>query len=97
MSELDNHTNFALSDSDAHQGKRWSRDAIEALLDEVMTGRELSEGMDIPYDSLVKAFREGRIQARQSGATWLSTVSAVKAAIEAGTIRPRNRLDKPIR
>lgn len=96
MSELDNRTNFALMDSDAHQGKRWSRDAIENLLNEVMTGRELADGMDIPYHSLVKAFREGRIQARQSGSTWLSTIAAVKQAIEAGTIRPRNRLHKPI-
>lgn len=70
----------------------WSRDAIEAMLNEVMTARELSEGMDIPYDSLVKAAREGRIQARQSGSVWLSTIAAVQQAIQAGTLRPRKRL-----
>lgn len=94
MSELDNHTNFALWDSEAHQGKVWSIEAIDTLLNEVMTGRELADGLDIPYDSLVKAFRESRIQARQSGSTWLSTIAAVKQAIEAGTIRPRKRLLK---
>jgi len=41
----------------------------------------------IGYDTLVKAARESRLLARKSGATWLSTVAAVEAAREAGTIR----------
>jgi excisionase family DNA binding protein len=51
----------------------------------------LAELTDIGYDTLVKACREGRLQARQSGSTWLSTREAVQAALKAGTIQPRNK------
>jgi len=65
-------------------------EAIDALLDQVMTLVELAEVLELSYDSLVKAARDkGRLQARQSGSTWLSTIAAVKNAIEAGTLRPR--------
>lgn len=57
----------------------------------VMTMAEIAERLDLSYDSLVKAAREGRVQARQSGSTWLSTTSAVERAIQAGTLRPRNK------
>lgn len=66
-------------------------EAIEALLDHVMTISELAEGAGLSYDSLAKAAREGRLQARQSGSTWLSTIAAVRNAIEAGTLRPRSQ------
>lgn len=50
---------------------------------------ELADEMGLSYDSIAKAAREGRIQAHQSGATWLSTIKAVERAIEAGHLRPR--------
>ncbi len=50
---------------------------------------ELAQALDIPYDTLAKAAREGRIRAWRSGATWLSTIPDIKKAMEAGTIRPR--------
>lgn len=68
----------------------FSPEAIEHLLNTVMTASELAEGLNMSYDSLIGAMRAGRIQARQSGSTWLSTIAAVKNAIEAGTLRPRN-------
>lgn len=74
--------------------REFTPDAIDALLNEVQTIGELAEGLGISYDTLVKAVREGRIQARQAGSkgdVWLSTIAAVKAAIKAGTIRPRNK------
>lgn len=52
---------------------------------------ELADKMGLSYDSIAKAAREGRIQARQSGATWLSTIRAVSQAIETGHLRPRKR------
>lgn len=45
----------------------------------------LSEALGIPYDTLVRYAREGRVLARKSGGVWLSTVRAVQAA----AIKPR--------
>jgi hypothetical protein len=49
----------------------------------------LSERMSIGYDTLARAARDGRLLARQSGVTWLSTSAAVEAALDAGRLRPR--------
>lgn len=53
----------------------------------------LAENMGIGYDTLARAARDGRLLARQSGVTWLSTESAVRAALEAGRLRPRDISD----
>ena len=45
----------------------------------------LADALGIPYDTLVRYAREGRILARKSGGVWLST----KRAIEAAGIKPR--------
>ena len=39
------------------------------------------------YDALVKAAREGRLKARKSGSYWLTTMGALEAAVEAGSLR----------
>jgi hypothetical protein len=38
----------------------------------------LSELAGIPYDTLIKACRRGAIMARQSGATWFTTRTAIE-------------------
>jgi len=45
----------------------------------------LSEKMGVPYDTLVKYARDGKILARKSGGVWLSTARAIEAA----GIKPR--------
>jgi hypothetical protein len=66
---------------------KFTPEAIAALLGEVMSLPEVAEGMGFQYDTLIKAARAGRIQARQSGATWLTTIAAVKRAIAEGKLR----------
>ncbi len=39
------------------------------------------------YEALVKAAREGRLKARKSGFYWLTTMGALEAAVEAGSLR----------
>lgn len=51
------------------------------------TVAELARQMDLGYDALVKAAREGRILARKSGAIWLTTRCAVEYAIDHGKLR----------
>ena len=51
----------------------------------------LSEAADLSglaYSTLAQAAREGRIEARRSGATWLTTRVAIKEAIEKGHLKP---------
>lgn len=50
----------------------------------------LSEMSGIREDTLLKAAQSGRLMARRSGITWLSTILAVEQAIQAGTLRPRS-------
>ena len=45
----------------------------------------LAQALGIPYDTLVRYAREGRILARRSGSTWLST----RTAVEYAAIQPR--------
>jgi len=47
----------------------------------------LAEQMEMPYDTLAKAAREGRIMARKSGGTYLTTRRAVEYALETGALR----------
>lgn len=88
-SERYEHINI---DNDAllEQGE-YSPEAIEALLNEVQTVAEVAQGLGMSRISLAQACQNGRLQARKSGATWLTTIAAVKAAIKAGTLRPRNK------
>ena len=77
-----------LSDDDA------VAEAARDMIDATQAGRvealpALAELTGVPYDTLIKAAKGGRIQARKSGGTWLSTVEAVRAAINTGRIRPR--------
>jgi hypothetical protein len=48
---------------------------------------ELARLTGIPYDTLVKAAREGRLDARKSNGVWLSTLEAIAEAKQAGRIR----------
>jgi len=45
----------------------------------------------LAYPTLAQAAREGRIQARRSGRTWLTSRTAIEHAIKEGTLRPRDR------
>lgn len=47
----------------------------------------LAEQAGIREDTLLKAAQQGRLLARRSGATWLSTVTAIEAAVKSGRIR----------
>lgn len=47
----------------------------------------LSEKSGIREDTLLKACQSGRLMARQSGVTWLSTLVAIEWAILEGRIR----------
>jgi hypothetical protein len=51
----------------------------------------LSDQTGIGYDTLARAARDGRLLARQSGVTWLSTESAVQAALKLGHLQPREK------
>ncbi len=48
---------------------------------------DLAAAMQMPYDTLVKAAREGRLRAWKSGGTWLSSLEAIREAKEAKRIR----------
>lgn len=66
-------------------------DGIADLLRDREEGlHRLAEVVGIPYDTLVKAAREGRLEARRSGTPWLSTRRAVEEAIEAGGMKGRS-------
>jgi len=52
-----------------------------------MTLRELSEETGVSYIALRVAVWEGRVKARKSGGTWLSTVEAVEQAIKEKKLR----------
>lgn len=47
----------------------------------------LAEKMDIAYNTLIKAVREGRVLARKSASTWFTTARAVEYAQETGRLR----------
>jgi hypothetical protein len=85
-----------LKDSDVDGARRWivvaptGKEAVEKLARYALGDPEeslpaLSEKMGIPYDTLVKYAREGKILARKSGGVWLSTARAIEAA----GIKPR--------
>lgn len=85
-----------LKDSDIDGARRWvvvaadGEAAVEKLARFCLEDPEealpaLAEKMAIPYDTLARYAREGRILARKSGGVWLST----RRAIEAAGIRPR--------
>lgn len=60
---------------------------------QVMTLRELSEKTGVTYHALALAVWEGRLSARKSGGTWLTTVGALEDAIAAGRMKaPSHRL-----
>ena len=85
-----------LRDGDVDGARRWvvvalsGEEAVEKLARFCLEDPEeslpaLSERLGIPYDTLVKYAREGKILARKSGGVWLST----RRAIEAAGIKPR--------
>lgn len=85
-----------LRDSDIDEARRWivvastGEEAVEKLARFCLEDPEeslsaLSGKMDIPYDTLAKYAREGKILARKSGGVWLSTMRAIEAA----EIKPR--------
>jgi hypothetical protein len=47
----------------------------------------LAEKVGLHQDTLLKAIKSGRLMARRSGATWLSTLNAVEYAVSEGKIR----------
>lgn len=90
--------------SDLHSvdmwGARWTEEGCEPneapaefawLQRQQITLAEVAELYPVAYSTLAEAAREGRLQARQSGATWLTTREAVDRAIAEGKLRPRKR------
>lgn len=86
-----------LKDSDVDGARRWivvaadGEEAVEKLARFCLEDPEealpaLAEKTGIPYDTLARYAREGRILARKSGGVWLST----KRTIEAAGIKPRH-------
>lgn len=51
--------------------------------------REAARYCNLAYPTLAQAVREGRLEARRTGATWLTSRAAIDEAIEAGRLRPR--------
>lgn len=85
-----------LRNSDVDGARRWvvvapsGEEAVEKLARFCLEDPEeslpaLAEKLGIPYDTLVKYARDGKILARKSGGVWLSTVRAIEAA----GIKPR--------
>lgn len=85
-----------LKDSDIDGARRWvvvaadGEAAVQRLARFCLNDPEealpaLADALGIPYDTLARYAREGRILARKSGGVWLST----KRAIEAARIKPR--------
>jgi len=64
--------------------------AVIAAHEQEETLSVLAGRMGIGYDTLARAARSGRLLARQSGVTWLSTIAAVEAALFEGRLRPRS-------
>ena len=50
----------------------------DLMMQQVITLQEASDIFGIPYQTLRSAVKERRLDARQSGATWLTTRAAVK-------------------
>lgn len=86
-----------LKDSDIDGARRWivvatdGKVAVEKLARFCLEDPEealpaLAAALDIPYDTLARYAREGRILARKSGGVWLST----RRVIEAAGIKPRH-------
>ena len=80
-----------LKDSDVDGARRWvvvaadGEEAVEKLARFCLEDPEeslpaLAEKTGVPYDTLARYAREGRILARRSGGVWLSTVQAIEAA-----------------
>jgi hypothetical protein len=55
-----------------------------------MTLKELSDVLEMPYETLRKAVAQGRIAGRKSGGVWLSSKRAVVQALLLGRIRAWN-------
>lgn len=79
-------------------GARWTEDGCEPneqpaafawLHKQPITLAEAAALYPVAYSTLAEAAREGRLQARQSGATWLTTRGAIERAIREGKLRPR--------
>ncbi len=60
-------------------------------LSDVLTLREAASLYPLAYATLAQAAREGRIEARKSDGTWLTTKQAIENAIEQGKLRPRKK------
>jgi hypothetical protein len=60
--------------------------------DEPITLQEAADWIGYAYSSLAEGAREGRFEARRSGATWLTTRAAIQTAIDSGRMRgPRSK------
>lgn len=64
---------------------------VEAMHEPEESIQALAEEFGIDYDTLYKAVYDGRVMARKSGKTWLSTRSAVKYAIRGGKVKAQER------
>jgi hypothetical protein len=56
---------------------------------EAITLEEAAQRYPLAYSSLAQAVREGRLAARRSGKTWLTSPATIEQAITAGKLRPR--------
>ena len=57
-------------------------------LSNVLTLREAARLYPLAYSTLAQAAREGRLPARKSNGTWLTTKQAIEEAIQAGRLQP---------
>ncbi|MFA4945909.1 MAG: hypothetical protein WC789_14575 [Lentisphaeria bacterium] len=58
-------------------------------LQQAITLEEGSQRYQLAYSTLAQAVREGRLEARRSGKTWLTSPGAIEQAIAGGKLRPR--------
>lgn len=59
----------------------------DLMMEQVITLAEAAEIFGLNYQTLRSAVREERIDARQSGATWLTTRAAIKKAVSQRKLR----------
>jgi len=62
-----------------------------SVSDKAITLAEATRLFPLACSTLAEAAREGRIVARKSGHTWLTTEEAVRDAIQRGALRPRRK------
>ena len=66
---------------------------MKGELKDCLTLREAAKLYPLAYSTLAQAAKEGRLKARKSDGTWLTTRQEIEKAIERGSLRPRTEAD----